>query len=253
VLAASIGINRAGVRKTWPYVVFGLALWLTFLQSGVHATIAGVALALTIPSRRHLDEDEFARRGHVLLATFERVADDRPSTNRDQLAVVYELQKHATDVQAPLQRMEHGLRPVVAHFIVPVFALANAGVVLTNGVADAISHAAAQGVLLGLLIGKPAGVLLACFFAHRLLGSPLPAGATWRHLHGAAWLAGIGFTMSLFIDSLAFERTPAAFEASKMAIVLASLAAGLIGFAILRTAPPRAPDDSTLGVAAACR
>ncbi|MBK8100881.1 MAG: Na+/H+ antiporter NhaA [Planctomycetes bacterium] len=193
ILAASYGANRAGVRTTWPYVICGVLIWLTFLQSGVHATIAGVALALTVPARRGLDEREFSRRGRALLDEFDRVADPTPRTNAEQLVVVHELQRHAEAVQAPLQRMAHGLAPRVAHGIVPVFALANAGIDLRSGLGDAIDHPAARAVFLGLLVGKPAGVLLASLLAVRLLGCALPARVTWRHLHGAAWLAGIGF------------------------------------------------------------
>lgn len=239
VLVASLVTNRLGVRRTWPYVVYGLCLWVLFLQSGVHATIAGVALALTIPARRHLDEREFSRRGRALLDEFDRVGDPDPLTNAQQLDIVHELQRHATDVQAPLQRMEHGLHPLVAHLIVPVFALANAGVDVRSGFADAAAHPAAQGVFVGLVVGKPLGILTAAWLCHRLLKSPLPDGTTWHHVHGAAWLAGIGFTMSLFIDGLAFADQPEAFLAAKVAILVASALAGAVGFLLLffRPAP----------------
>ena len=237
VLLASFVANRLGVRKTWPYVVFGLLLWALFLSSGVHATIAGVALALTVPARRQLDEREFSRRGRELLDGFDAVADPTPRTNAGQLVLVRELQRHAEAVQAPLQRMVYGLHPVVAHLIVPLFALANSGIDVRSGLAETAAQPAAQGVFLGLLLGKPAGVMLASWLATRLLGSPLPDGTTWRHLHGAAWLAGIGFTMSLFVDSLAFAGSPIEFNASKVAILAASGCAGVVGFLLLWTTP----------------
>jgi NhaA family Na+:H+ antiporter len=158
-------------------------------------------------------------------------------THPDQLVLVHKLQQHATDVQAPLQRMEHGLHPLVAHFILPVFALANAGVDLRHGFAEAASHPAAHGVFFGLLIGKPVGILLTTLLAAKLLGARLPDRVTWHHVHGVAWIAGIGFTMSLFIDSLAFAGQVQEFEASKIAILVASLLAGAIGFVLLRLAP----------------
>jgi NhaA family Na+:H+ antiporter len=238
VLAVSYATSRAGVRKTWPFVVYGLILWATFLQSGVHATIAGVALAFTIPARRHLDELEFTRRGRLLLDEFERLGKPDPLTHPEQLHVVQEIQQHATDVQAPLQRIAHGLHPLVSHLIVPVFALANAGVDVSSGLAEATRQPAAQGVFLGLLIGKPVGIMLACGLATRLFGSPLPDRVTWRHIHGASWLAGIGFTMSLFVSSLAFEDAPVAFASSKIATLAASLLAGGIGLGLLRRLPP---------------
>jgi Na+:H+ antiporter, NhaA family len=212
VLLVSYACNRVGVRRTWPYVVLGLALWILFLGSGAHATIAGVALALTVPARRALDEREFTRRGRLLLDEFDRVGEPDPLTNAQQLEVVQELQRHASDVQAPLQRMKHALHPLIAHLIVPLFALANAGVDLRGDLGETLVHPAAHGVFLGLVLGKPAGVLLATWAARRAFGSPLPDRTTWRHVHGVAWLAGIGFTMSLFIDSLAFASAPSAFR-----------------------------------------
>ncbi len=244
VLAVSYACNRAGVRKTWPYVVLGLTLWALFLGSGVHATIAGVGLALTVPARRALDEREFTRRGRLLLDEFDRVGEPDPLTNPQQLELVHELQQHAADVQAPLQRMEHALHPLIVHAIVPVFALANAGVDLRDGLTDALTHPAAHGVFLGLLLGKPGGVLLAVWLARRAFRSQLPPQTTWRHMHGLAWLAGIGFTMSLFVDGLAFAALPQAFAASKVAILVASAVAGVIGFTILRGATAVPPEPT---------
>ncbi|HEX6813287.1 MAG TPA: Na+/H+ antiporter NhaA [Planctomycetota bacterium] len=241
VVAASFVSNRLGVRRTWPYVVYGLVLWALFLQSGVHATIAGVVLALTIPERRKLDEREFAARARALIDDFEREGKPDPLTHPAQLDAVRALQRHAQDVQAPLQRMVFGLQPLIAYFIVPVFALANAGVAIGAGVGEVLGHPAARGVIVGLLIGKPVGVMLAAWLAHRLFRCPLPAQTTWRHLHGAAWLAGIGFTMSLFLDSLAFGPAQDAFEASKIAILAASAVAGTIGFVLLLPKPRVVP------------
>jgi NhaA family Na+:H+ antiporter len=161
---------------------------------------------------------------------------------------VHELQRHVSDVQAPLQRMEHALHPFIAHFIVPLFALANAGVDLRGDLDRTLVHPAAHGVFLGLLIGKPVGVLVATWAARRAFGSPLPDRTTWRHVHGVAWLAGIGFTMSLFIDSLAFTTDRDAFAASKIAILAASLLAGVIGYLVLlgaREPEPRPRDSAT--------
>jgi NhaA family Na+:H+ antiporter len=238
VVALSFASNRLGVRKTWPYVIYGLVLWALFVSSGVHATIAGVLLALTVPARRALDETWFTRRSRELITEFERVGKPDVLTHPEQLHVLHELQRHATDVQAPLQRMVHGLHPLIAHFVVPVFALANAGVDLRGTLGTAVAHPAAHGVFVGLLIGKPLGVFGATFLAQRLLRAPLPDGCTWRHVHGVAWLAGIGFTMSLFLDSLAFKADLAAFTAAKAAILAASVAAGITGFLVLRSTPP---------------
>jgi len=250
VLALSLATNRLGVRRTWPYIVYGLLLWALFLGSGVHATIAGVALAMTVPARRRLDEREFTCRARVLLDGFDRASNPDPLTNAEQLQLVHQLQCHAADVQAPLQRMAHALHPVVMLFIVPVFALANAGVDVREGLQASLAHPAAQGVFLGLLLGKPAGILAATWLAHRLLRGPLPGQLSWSHLHGAAWLAGIGFTMSLFVNGLAFAEAPVEFQAAKVAILAASFLAGAIGFVILRRLPVPAASRGELGGAA---
>jgi len=243
VLIASLLCNRFGVRATWPYVVLGMVLWLNFLQSGVHATIAGVALAATVPARRALDERDFSRRGRELLRRFEEIGDVTPRTNAAQLLLVHELQRHAQAVQAPLQRMVHGLHPVVAHFVVPVFALANAGVALGNNPGQALAHPAGQAVLVGLLVGKPVGVLLCSWLAVRFLGCSLPAATSWRHVVGAAFLSGIGFTMALFLDGLAYPEDSEPFAAAKLAILLASGICGILGYAVLRTAEPAPQAD----------
>ncbi|MBM4063023.1 MAG: Na+/H+ antiporter NhaA [Planctomycetes bacterium] len=240
ILLVSLALNRLGVRKTWPYVVLGILIWLTFLQSGVHATIAGTLLALTIPARRELHEVHFSARMRELIGDFERAGDvTTPVTTPAQLDVVADLQRHSEAVQAPLQRMVRGLSPVIAHFILPLFALANAGVDVRSGLGEAVQHAAAQGVFLGLLLGKPIGVFLATWLCARMLRSALPEGVNWGQLHGAAWLAGIGFTMSLFIDGLAFANHGQAFHASKVAVLSASLLASVVGAVVLLRASAR--------------
>jgi NhaA family Na+:H+ antiporter len=216
-------------------------LWLLFLQSGVHATIAGTLLAFTVPVRRELHEVAFARDVRGFVDDFERVGDSKtPQTTAHQVLVVERIQQRAEAVMAPLQRMTRGLSPVISHGILPLFALANAGVDVREGLGVAVQHAAAQGVFVGLVLGKPLGVLAATFACTRLLKAPLPAGVGWQHLHGAAWLAGIGFTMSLFVDGLAFTGHPEAFQASKIAVLAASLVAGVVGAVVLLRARPAA-------------
>ncbi|GAB4142547.1 MAG: Na+/H+ antiporter NhaA [Planctomycetota bacterium] len=242
ILAVSFAANRLGVRKTWPYAALGLLIWLLFLQSGVHATIAGTLLAFTVPARRRLHEVQFAENARELLSEFERVGDSSTDeTTAQQLDIIGELQRHAEDVQAPLQRMVRSLSPFVSHCILPLFALANAGVDFLTGAGATVRHAAAQGVVLGLLLGKPLGVLSFSWLAVRFLRVPMPAGVTMRHVHGAAWLAGIGFTMSLFVDGLAFAGRAEAFHASKVAILFASVLAGGLGTAVLLTTRPQEP------------
>ena len=233
LVATSYALNRLGVRRTTPYALLGIAIWLLFLESGVHATIAGVALAFTVPARRKLDEREFSVRTRELIDDFDQGADPTDRTNDAQLHVIHELAAHCIDVQAPLQRMEHALKGWIAYVIVPLFALSNAGVDLSAGLAMTFASTAAQGVALGLLLGKPVGVLVATWLACKLLRTGLPAGVTWQHLHGTAWLAGVGFTMSLFVNELAFHGVPESYRAAKVAVLVASALAGAVGLGLL--------------------
>jgi NhaA family Na+:H+ antiporter len=177
-------------------------------------------------------------RGRALLDRFDDAAaeSDGDSVAGERQAVLHTLEQACERVQTPLSRMEHGLHPWVTFAIMPVFALANAGVALTNssgGIGGGLGSTVALGVIFGLLIGKPLGVTLFAYLAVRAGLAALPYGVTWRHVFGAGWLGGIGFTMSLFITGLAFADTPLAATA-KIAILSASFLAGVIGFLLLR-------------------
>ncbi len=242
-LALLILANRLRIRHPLAYALLGVGLWVAFLESGVHATIAGVLLALTIPARTRVDPGEFSRRVGALLRHFDRVDEGAGTilTNADQQAALAELEDLAEGVQTPLQRLEHALHPWVAFGIVPLFALANAGVALGGGPGAALTEPVTLGVLLGLVVGKQVGVMAGAWLAVRGGVADLPEGVTWRHLYGAGWLAGIGFTMSLFIGALAFGEG-ALLDAAKVGILTASLIAGGVGWALLRfQATPLAP------------
>jgi NhaA family Na+:H+ antiporter len=223
--------NASGVRNPLVYTLLGIAMWVAFLKSGVHATVAGVLLAMTIPATARLDPGAFLARGRAVLDAFEQADGDVASVTGERQAALHTLEEACERVQTPLERMEHALHPWVTFAIMPVFALANAGVALGGG-EGGLSHPVALGVLLGLVIGKPLGVTLFAWLAVRSGLAAKPPGVTWRHVHGAGWLGGIGFTMSLFITGLAFVGTP--YEPiSKLAILSASLVAGVTGFLIL--------------------
>lgn len=237
VLLALLALNRAGARRPLTYALLGVVLWVLMLKSGVHATVAGVLLALTIPARTRIDETQFLTAAESSLADF-RAADEPGTTvltNQGHQEALHRLERAADLAQAPLQRMEHALHGVVAFVIMPVFALANAGVPLT-GVASALTSPISLGIALGLLVGKPLGVTVASMVAVRVGAADLPPGMTLRHVHGAAWLGGIGFTMSLFIAGLAFSDA-AILDTAKIGILGASVVAGAVGYAVLRTAP----------------
>jgi NhaA family Na+:H+ antiporter len=235
LLGLAIFANRAGVRSPWAYGVIGLALWGAVFASGVHATVAGVLLAMTSPARTRIDERSFLDRAREALAGFEQSRDEgRPMlTNRAHQNALYHLQ-HLTDAaQSPLARLEHGLHGVVAFVIMPLFALANAGVSLGGVGTELARNPVVLGIVLGLVIGKPLGISLISWLAVRMGFAQLPDGVTWKGLHGVAALAGIGFTMSLFISGLAF-RNAELLQAAKLGILGASLVAGMVGWLLLR-------------------
>jgi NhaA family Na+:H+ antiporter len=203
VLAGLVVLNRMGVARLLPYLLLGAVLWVLVLRSGVHATIAGVALALTIPL-------------HM-----------KPGGTDD------------ID-NSPLHRLEHGLHHAVAFLVVPVFGFANAGVALTGLGWGVLAEPLTLGVSLGLVVGKLVGVMLASVIAVRLGLAALPMGANWAQMAGVALLCGIGFTMSLFIGMLAFPGNPVLQDGVKIGILAGSLVAGLLGWLVLRLAPSRA-------------
>ncbi|WP_458094675.1 Na+/H+ antiporter NhaA [Roseomonas sp. WA12] len=199
VLALLFGLNRAGVLRLAPYLVLGLVLWVLVLRSGVHATLAGVFLALAIPLR------------------------SRAAAPDDEVA-------------SPLHRLEHALLIPVGFLIVPIFGLANAGVPVLGLPASALTAPATLGVGLGLLIGKAVGVFGAATLSIRLGLADMPAYASRTQLFGTALLCGIGFTMSLFITLLAFPGEALLQSEAKIGILAGSLVSGLLGYALLRVA-----------------
>jgi NhaA family Na+:H+ antiporter len=230
--------NRGGVRHPLPYAIAGVALWYAMFSSGVHATLAGILLAATIPARPAHSAASFERRIDELQGAFSshlhdsRTTDD-PLSNYGLASLAEAIEGSAVAVQSPLQRIEHALTPWVTFVVIPVFALANAGIDL-SGVAwsDALSSRVTLGVVAGLVFGKFLGITLFSYAAVRLGLGRLPSGVQWKHLMGAAWLGGIGFTMSLFIGQLAF-RSDALVEQAKLGILLGSALSAALGLAWL--------------------
>ncbi|CAN5661429.1 sodium/proton antiporter NhaA [soil metagenome] len=238
ILLLLVLANFFGIRSPIVYAGLGLLVWLAFLNSGVHATIAGVLVALTIPARRQIDAPTFFARAQAILHQFEGNGEDgTPGQMAEvQQSAVIELEEACEQVQAPLQKMEHALHSWVAFAIMPIFAFANAGVALSANSLSSASFPVLLGIVLGLTLGKPIGILGAAWLAVRTGIAELPQGITWRHMLGVGVLAGMGFTMSLFIASLAFVN-PAMLATAKLAILLASLLAGGAGFILLRRVP----------------
>ena len=234
-LVALIMANLAGVGKPLVYGLLGIGLWLCFLQSGVHATLAGVLLAMTVPASSFIDTGEFLKRSRGLLDHFEQVGErgDAVLCNEERQGALHGLNRANEDVEPPLQEMEHALHPWVVFVIMPIFALANAGVVLGEDFAATLLSPVSLGVVAGLLLGKQFGITLFAWLAVKSGISEMPQGVSWVHIYGAAWLAGIGFTMSLFISDLAFAGS-SLLDVAKLGILAASLIAGIAGFLILR-------------------
>ncbi len=234
-LVALIVANWAGVGKPLPYALLGIGLWFCFLQSGVHATIAGVLLAMTVPASSYINTEEFLKRSRNLLDRFERAGDrgDSVLSNDERQGALHALNRANEDVEPPLQELEHALHPWVVFAVMPLFALTNAGVVLGENFTAALLNPVSLGIVAGLLLGKQLGITLFAWLAVKSGISELPGGVSWLHIYGAGWLAGIGFTMSLFISDLAFENS-ALLDTAKLGILTASLIAGIAGWLIIR-------------------
>ncbi len=231
-------LNLLGIRAILVYILLGIIVWVAFLQSGIHATIAGVLVALTIPARRRIDEVGFLHRIRHLTSVFEEqeVTLARMVTDERQQAAVLELEDACEAVQAPLQKLEHRLHTWVAFGIVPIFALANAGVPLSLEGFSGAGLPIVLGIVLGLVVGKPLGLIGLSWVVVRTGIATLPEGVRWAHIVGAGCLAGLGFTMSLFIAALGFGESEL-LEAAKLGILTASLIAGVLGFILLRRIP----------------
>jgi NhaA family Na+:H+ antiporter len=201
IVAGLYALNRSGIMRLWPYLLLGAFLWYFILLSGVHATVAGVLVAIMVPVVR------------------------TPGT--------------PDSPHSPLHRLEHAITPWVAYIIVPLFGFANAGVSLAGlGLADVFAPLP-LGIAAGLFVGKQVGIFGAVWLAVRFgMASKLP-GASWLQIYAVALLCGIGFTMSLFIGALAFPSAPALVEEAKIGVVMGSLASALVGFVILRFARQR--------------
>jgi Na+:H+ antiporter, NhaA family len=227
-------LNRMRIWRLAPYLILGTCLWLLMHASGVHATVAGVLLALTIPTRTRINADEFSTEARALLDDFERTetGDYLVLTSKGQQDALFSLGRASNDVTAPLLRLEHALHTFSAFVIMPLFAFANAGITVGTGT---LNWWVAGGVALGLIVGKPLGITSAAVGIVALNLAALPRRVAWPKLHGCAWIGGIGFTMSLFIANLAFEGT-ALLDSAKVGILAGSAVAAFIGSIVVRMA-----------------
>ena len=239
VCAVLFVMNRFWVRNPIGYLVMGLILWYMVAHSGLHATITGVIVSMFIPARSRYNTDVFMKMVRERLEQIKCDGDDCGYTimvNRSHLDAVHSINVACSRVETPLQRMEHAMEPWVAYLILPLFALANAGVVLgALDLGTAALHPVTLGIIFGLALGKPVGIILFTWLTTKILRVNLITGATWSMILGVGFLGGIGFTMSLFISALSFTE-PVFQEYAKIGIIGGSLVSGIFGYALLRWA-----------------
>jgi len=243
LFALLLASNWLGIRRVTWYCLLGVGLWLAVFYSGVHATVAGVLLAMALPAWSRLDLPCFRDQIDELAGHLHEHGGARESVlaDEDLLARVRHLQHACSRLQPSLHRLEHMLAPWVAMVVMPVFALANAGVALSR-LEPGLSDPLATGIAAGLVLGKPLGIVLGTWVVVRTGLAALPAGTTWIHFWGLGLLGGVGFTMSLFIAGLAIPDA-ARLDTARLAILAASTLAGVVGFLILRRLPRGLAED----------
>lgn len=236
LVAVLFFLNYVGVRRPLPYFAVTTLLWYALLQSGVHATLAGVLCAFAIPAKPKYDPGLFSARVKELIGRFDshHPEDANIMTNEKLHSVVQTLEHGVHAVQTPLQRLEHGLHLPVAFLVIPIFSLFNAGIPIDFGAMGAtLSHPVTLGVMAGLVLGKFIGITGASWLALRFGLAQLPSNTRFSQIAAVSMLAGIGFTMSIFISELGFATQPEYLLMAKTGVLAASLLAGLVGFACL--------------------
>lgn len=234
-LVVLVAMNLLNVNKIGLYVLVGIVLWVAFLKSGVHATIAGVLLGLTIPARRTSSLELVSEKIEAASKLFKHALVHKQKESRET-ALNY-VDEVVEEAESPLYRLEHQLHPWVAFGIIPIFAFANAGVSINTSVlVEAFSSTLTWGIIAGLFIGKQVGIFTAVFLMKKLGLSTLPnKEGTMKMVYGLACLSGVGFTMSLFIAGLSFD-VAGYLEYAKVGIIIGSLLSGILGFVLLRSA-----------------
>jgi len=244
LLLVALGlVGRTRIRFAGVYAVLVLGVWLATLASGVHATVAGILIAFLVPVRSDRSPERFLSEVGAALRDLSTRPLSRESLvlDAEQLERLEEVHIGASALRPPALVFEHALHPVTTWFVLPVFALFNAGIALEGGVGEALRSPVALGVLIGLFVGKAVGIAGVAWLAIRLGFARLPENVTLPQLLGAAFLAGIGFTMSIFVASLAFEEG-ALETAAKVGILAASVLSGAVGYLLLRAVLPAEPD-----------
>jgi NhaA family Na+:H+ antiporter len=237
ILGLTLLANWVGMRSMLVFGILGVSLWIAMLNSGFHASVAGVLLAFAIPARAHAESEKFIRHSRSLIDELEETtsASEQALGNNRQHSLLASIRVAAERAGTPLQRLEITLGPWVAFFVLPIFALANAGVGLDAAQGNTLTHTVMLGTVAGLVIGKPVGIIAFSWLAVRSGLAELPESVSWREICAIGSLAGIGFTMALFIGGLAFPDGEL-LRVAKIAILGGSLLAGMFGSVLLWTA-----------------
>jgi NhaA family Na+:H+ antiporter len=238
------GAGRLGLRATWIYVLLGIGAWAAVLASGVHATIAGILIAMLVPVSSSLDPNEFLnriKRNFLKLETGNLTATS-PIRDRSQKAALDDIYQAADDMRPPGLSLESQLHPFQAFLILPLFALFKAGVPITGESISHLGNGLGMGIILGLIVGKQIGIVLFTWLIIKSGQAEMPEGVNLAQFWGVACLGGIGFTMSIFISELAFTDHLLVEEA-KLSILIASLVSGIIGYIILSRTLPRSAQE----------
>lgn len=235
-LAVGVLLNRLDVRSSFAYLLVGTTVWVAFLKSGIHATIAAILMAFVIPATTRINGHDLVQRIELITSKLKMMGlpEDTKMNSPAQEHALSAMSEAVTHAQAPLQRIEHDLHAPVTFFVLPVFALANAGVTLGGDLTKDLMSPVALGIVVGLFFGKQLGITGATWLAVKLKVADLPGGVSWKQIHGANILAGVGFTMSLFVSSLAFSD-PHHVEQAKIGILTGSILSGIIGYYFLST------------------
>lgn len=225
-----IVFNRLKIHRLSPYLIVGVILWFCLWKSGVHATISGVLVAMTIPGRFNCSAPSLSHKLTILMSKFDGLQEREMLENERRKNILQAIENLVHEVETPLQRLEHALHIPVNFVIIPIFVLLNAGVILTGiPFFETLHSSIALGIIGGLVIGKMVGVFGSCFVAGKIKPVKFPSNVGFKHIYPLSFIAGIGFTMSIFISELAFPNNPQLLNTAKIGILSGSLIAACLG------------------------
>lgn len=231
VLAFAFIFKYAGFYHTLVFLLMGIISWFFFLESGIHPTIAGVAMAITVPAMRKIGKKEYPEQVSELINQYQQINPNEKPGKEQQQVIISKIEELSVSTESPLYRLEHLLHPLTSFIIMPVFALANAGISLDSSMIGSMAHPISLGIIMALVLGKPIGIFFSIWATVKSKWAILPSGANWMHIFGMACLGGMGFTLSLFISVLAF-KDPVLLGYAKIGVLAGSLVSIIAGVGI---------------------